>query len=78
MIKVNTKDFLHNFAKYKKKIRDGKRIVVCENNIPVLDVTPHQEHISQPGWKRDHFVLPVSSKAAVKTLLEERREKLLN
>ncbi len=74
MIKINTKEFLHNFAKYKKKVKDGERIVVCEHKKPVLDITPHQEKIDKPGWKREHYVVPAGEISVTKTLIEERRE----
>ncbi len=74
MIKINTKEFLHNFSKYKEKVKAGERVVVCEHKKPILDITPHEEKISKPGWKRNHFVLPDDGQSITKLLTKERQE----
>lgn len=74
MIKINTKEFLHNFAKYKAKVKSGERVVVCEFKKPILDVTPYEEKINKSGWKRNHYILPKGKTSAVKALIKERHE----
>jgi len=74
MIQINTKEFLHNFAKYKEKAKAGERIVVCEHKKPILDIIPHDEKIEKLGWKRDHYILPNDGHSLTDTLTKERQE----
>tara|TARA_B100000745_G_C19950543_1_gene320877 strand:+ start:129 stop:359 length:231 start_codon:yes stop_codon:yes gene_type:complete len=74
MIKVSIKNFLHNFAKYKDKVKAGERLVILEHNKPVLDVIPHRDKVSHPGWKRDHYRLKNSSKNLGSDLVNKLRE----
>jgi antitoxin (DNA-binding transcriptional repressor) of toxin-antitoxin stability system len=74
MIKVGIKALLHNFAEYKDRVKKGERIVVLEHQKPILDITAHSEHISKPGWKHAHFVLPKTKKTAADVLLKMRQE----
>ncbi len=52
MKSINIRELTHHFSSYLKIVKKGERITVMERNKPVADIIPHNENVSQPGWKR--------------------------
>jgi antitoxin (DNA-binding transcriptional repressor) of toxin-antitoxin stability system len=74
MIKVSVRELLHNFVSYKEKAKAGERIVVCEHQKPILDITPHEEKVAKPVWKRSHFRLKDDRVSFTGICLKMRRQ----
>ena len=74
MVSVNIRDLTHNFSKYLKEVKSGERIIVMERNTAVADLIPHNENISQPGWKRVIKKIKLKGGPLSQTIVKNRRE----
>ncbi|MCM8813247.1 MAG: hypothetical protein NC924_04845 [Candidatus Omnitrophica bacterium] len=74
MVKINIREFTHNFSHYLQQVKSGQRIVVMERNIPVADILPHNENIESPGWKRPIKKLRLCGKPLSETIIQERKD----
>ena len=74
MVAVNIREFAHHLSKYVKDIKSGERIVLMERNIPIADITPHNPHLVQPGWKRKINRIQLKGEPASKTIIKMREE----
>ena len=52
MTQVTIRQLTHGLAGYLKAIKRGERIVILNRRTPVADLIPHNENVTQPGWKR--------------------------
>ena len=52
MTQVTIRQLTHGFSGYLKAVKKGERIVILDRRTPVADLIPHNENLSQPGWKR--------------------------
>ncbi len=52
MTQVTIRQLTHSFSGYIKAVKRGERIVILERRTPVADLVPHNENLTQPGWKR--------------------------
>ena len=74
MVSVNIRDLTHNFSKYLKEVKSGERIVVMERNTAVADLIPHNENVSQPGWKREIKKIKLRGNLSSEAVIKNRRE----
>ena len=74
MVAVNIREFAHHLSKYVKDIKSGERIVLMERNIPIADITPHNPHLIQPGWKRKIEKIKIKGESMSQTLIKMREE----
>ena len=76
MTQVTIRQLTHGFAGYLKAVQRGERIVILNRRTPVADLIPHNENLSQPGWKRPIKKIKVKgiglSQMVVKMRNEER------
>ena len=52
MTQVTIRQLTHGFSGYLKAVKKGERIVILDRRTPVADLIPHNENLTQPGWKR--------------------------
>ena len=71
---VSIRELIHHFSKYLKGVKQGRRIVVLERNVPVADIIPHNENIARPGWKREIKKVEIKGEALSETVIKNRRE----
>lgn len=76
MDSVNIRTLTHNFSKYLKAVKNGKRIIIMERNIPVAEIIPHNANIIKPGWKREVKKVRIDSGPLSKTLLQLREDEI--
>jgi antitoxin (DNA-binding transcriptional repressor) of toxin-antitoxin stability system len=74
MLKVSIRELTHNFSKYLKAIKAGERLVILERNRPVADLVPHNENLTQVGWKREIKRLSLKGEPLSQVIQQERRE----
>ena len=74
MISINIREFSHNIAKYLRKVKQGERVIIMERNVPIADITPHNENISRPGWKREIRKLEIPGESFTETIVKNRRD----
>ena len=74
MVAVNIREFSHHLSKYLKDIKAGERIVLMERNVPIADISPHNPHLAQPGWKRKIDRIQIKGEPASKTIIRMREE----
>ena len=74
MVSVNIRDLTHHFSKYLKEVKSGERIVVMERNTAVADLIPHNENVSQPGWKREIKKIKLRGGLSSEAVIKNRRE----
>ena len=74
MIKVGIRNFLHNYKQYLAAIQNkGERVVLMERNVPIVDLTPHNENASSPGWKREIRRIKLKSEISMSDMLVKDR-----
>lgn len=74
MVSVNIRELTHNFSKYLKEVKSGERIIVMERHTAVADLIPHNENLSQPGWKREIKRMKIKGEPLSETIVKNRRE----
>ena len=74
MVAVNIREFTHNFSKYLKEVKTGKRITVMERNRPVAEIIPHNDNVIHPGWRRTIRKLKLRGEDFSKTIIKNRRD----
>ena len=74
MTTVSIRDLVHHFAKYLKVVKAGKKIIVLERNVPIADIIPHNENVTQPGWRREVEKIKIEGEALSHTVIKSRRE----
>ena len=74
MISINIRELTHNFSRYLKTVKEGKRITVLERNVPVADIVPHNEHVLYAGWKRPIEKIKIKGEPFSKTIVKNRRQ----
>ncbi len=74
MISVSIRELSHNFSSYLKQVKAGERITILERNTPIADIIPHNEHVSQPAWKREIKKLQLKGELFSQTIIKNRRE----
>ena len=74
MVSINIRELTHNFSTYLKKVKVGERIVIMERNKPIADLIPHNENITQPGWKREIKPIKIKGESLSKTVIRLREE----
>ena len=71
---VSIRELMRHFSKYLKGVKQGRRIVVMERNVPVADIIPHNENIAKPGWKREIKKVEIQGEPLSQTIVKNRRE----
>ena len=74
MLKVSIRELTHNFSKYLKTIKSGERLVILDRNRPVADIIPHNENVTEPGWKRPIERLSLKGEPLSTFVVRERKE----
>ena len=74
MISANIRELTHNFSKYLKEVKAGEKITILERNKPVADIVPHNENVSEPGWKRKINKLKLRGESFADTIVKNRHE----
>lgn len=74
MTQVTIRQLTHGFAGYLKAVQKGERIVVLHRHTPVADLVPHNENLTQPGWKRPITRIKVKGEPFSKTVSRMRTE----
>ena len=74
MTQVTIRQLTHGFAGYLKAVEKGERIVVLHRHTPVADLVPHNENLTQPGWKRPITRIKVKGEPFSKTVSRMRAE----
>lgn len=74
MYKVSIRELTHNFSKYLKLVKTGGRLVLLERNKPVADIVPHNENLSQPGWKRSIEKLSLRGESVGSIIARNRKD----
>ena len=74
MKSINIRELMHHFSSYLKIVKRGERIVVMRRNLPVADLVPHNENVSQPGWKRPITRIKVKGLSFSETVSKMREE----
>lgn len=74
MLKVSIRELTHNFSKYLKTIKAGEHLVILERNRPVAELIPHNENLTQPGWKRKVERISLKGQPLSKLIQKERKE----
>lgn len=74
MKSINIRELTHHFSSYLKIVKRGERIVVMRRNLPVADLVPHNENVSQPGWKRPITRIKVKGLSFSETVSKMREE----
>ncbi len=74
MVSINIRELTHHFSRYIKKVKKGERITLLERNIPIADITPHNQNITSPGWKRSIKKIQLKGEAISETVSKLRRE----
>ena len=73
MAAINIRELTHNFSRYLKAVKEGRRITVLERNIPVADIVPHNEHVLFAGWKRPVEKIKIKGESLSRTIVKNRR-----
>ena len=76
MKSVNIRELTHHFASYLKVVKRGERIVVMDRSLPVADLVPHNENVSQPGWKRPISKIKVKGPGFSETISKMRESSM--
>ena len=74
MTQVTIRQLTHGFSGYLKAVRKGERIVILHRHTPVADLIPHNENLSQPGWKRPIAKIKVKGEMFSQTASKMRAE----
>ena len=74
MKSVNIRELTHHFASYLKVVKRGERIIVMERSLPVADIVPHNENLSEPAWKRPIKRIRAKGESFAKTVVRMRAE----
>lgn len=74
MKSINIRDLTHHFSRYLKIVKRGERIVVMQRNLPVADIIPHNENLSEPAWKRPIQRIQVKGESFSETTARLRAE----
>lgn len=74
MTQVTIRQLTHGFSTYLRAVKRGERIIILERRTPVADLTPHNENMAQPGWKRPIAKLKVKGVSLSRTVSKMREE----
>ena len=74
MTQVTIRQLTHGFSRYLKAVKRGERIVILNRRVPVADLIPHNENLTQPGWKRPIVRIKVKGKPFSQIVSEMRDE----
>ena len=74
MRSINVRELTHHFSSYLKIVKRGERIVIMQRSLPVADIIPHNENLSQPGWKRPIQKIRVKGESFSETTVRLRAE----
>ena len=72
MTQVTIRQLTHGFSGYLKAVKKGEKIVILERRTPVADLIPHNENLSQPGWKRTISKIKVQGETFSQTVSKMR------
>ena len=74
MTQVTIRQLTHGMSRYLKAVKRGERIVILYRRTPIADLIPHNENLSQPGWKRPISKIKVRGESFSKTVSKMRSE----
>lgn len=74
MITISIRELTHSFSKYLKEVKPGEQITILERNRPVASLTPHNDNVIQPGWKRKINRIKVRGESFSETTVKARQE----
>jgi len=74
MVSVSVRELTHNFSDYLKKVKKGERIIIKMRNVPVAEITPYNENVSKPGWKRDIKRISIKGVSFSDAVIKNREE----
>lgn len=74
MKSISVRELVHHFSSYLKIVKKGERIVVMHRNVPVADIIPHNENLSEPAWKRPIQKIHVKGESFSETTTRLRAE----
>jgi antitoxin (DNA-binding transcriptional repressor) of toxin-antitoxin stability system len=71
---VSIRDLLHDFSRYLKEVKKGRKIRILERNAPVAEIIPLNENLEKPGWKRKIKRISLKGAPLSHTLIAMREE----
>ena len=74
MTQVTIRQLTHGFSGYIKAVKRGEKIVILERRTPVADLIPHNENMTQPGWRRPVSKIKVKGIGLSRTVSKMRDE----